>query len=88
MTHEEAIDVVFDALQQAERKHPGFPKDPVHAAGVVGEEAGSLMKAALDWTYLRGQKEHMITEASHVAAVAIRFLLDYHVMESRASVQI
>ncbi len=45
---EKAIELVFAELRYAERKFPGWPEDPVHAAAILAEEAGELVKAALD----------------------------------------
>ncbi len=72
---EHVIELVFDELRRAEQKFPGFPDDPVHAAGIIGEESGELMQAALDYYYGRGTLEQMRAEAVQTAAMAFRFLL-------------
>ncbi len=85
MTHQEIIDLVFDELKAAEKKHPGWPQDPVHAAAVLGEEVGELIQASIDFTYKVKDRpaayRNMRTEAAQCAAMAIRFLLgfDYYV---------
>ena len=43
--------MVEDELRIAETYHPEWPKDVVHGAAVVAEEAGELVQAALDATY-------------------------------------
>lgn len=69
-------------LRKAKKKHPNWPDHPAAQAGIVSEEAGELMKAALQWKYERGeaedqqivQKDAMKQEAIQTAAMAIRFL--------------
>jgi len=61
-------------LARAKRLHPHWPADPIHGAGVVCEEAGELMKAALDAEYTNGEPQDIATEAIHTAATAIRLL--------------
>jgi len=39
---------VLEELERARAKHPAFPADVVHQAGIVSEESGELMKAAID----------------------------------------
>lgn len=69
-------------LRKAKKKHPNWPDHPAAQAGIVSEEAGELMKAALQWKYERDENEyiqkkqilHMQEEAIQTAAMAIRFL--------------
>jgi hypothetical protein len=69
-------------LRKAKKKFPNWPDHPAAQAGIVSEESGELMKAALQWKYERGktddhqmkQKEEMKQEAIQTAAMAIRFL--------------
>ncbi len=69
-------------LRVAKRKHPNWPDHPAAQAGIVVEEAGELMKAALEWKYQRDTNEyvqrkqiqHMKDEAIQTAVTAIRFL--------------
>lgn len=77
MSHgEKAIDLVFNELRDAERKFPGWPEDPVHAAAILAEEAGELQKAALDYYYGRHEgTDEMEKEAAQAGAMAIRFLI-------------
>ncbi len=84
MTKLEVVDLVLKELRKAEEKFPGFPTDPVHAAAIVAEEAGELVQAALDHSYMR-EGSPMMKEASHVAAMGIRFLLSLRDMERRPS---
>lgn len=77
MNADEVITKVFAALREAEQKHPGWPVDPIHAAGILCEEAGELMQASLDFTYRPSQNGYarMTEEAAQAAAMGIRFLL-------------
>ncbi len=69
-------------LRSAKKKHPNWPDHPAAQAGIVVEEAGELMKAALEWKYQRSvvelvaseQINAMRDEAIQTAAMAIRFL--------------
>ena len=83
-----ALGVVSDIvaeLERAERKFPGFPNDPVHAAAIIVEEAGELQQAALQFTYEGGGFDDMCKEAVHTGAMALRFLLNIHMMWKRPS---
>ena len=77
MVDPDPIKKIFEELQKAEDKFPGFPVDPVHAAAILAEEAGELVQAALDYYYGREpNKVRMGKEAALVGAMAIRFLLN------------
>jgi len=88
MTGEEAIAEVFSALKRAEELHPGWPMDPIHAAGIVAEEAGELVQAAIDMVYSNRQPKDMALEAAQVAAMGIRFLLAMNMYSSLPSIQV
>jgi len=75
MTRAEAIAAVEAEIDRATATWKGWPRDPVHAAGVVAEEAGELMQAAMNHTYTWGNADHMMTEAVQTAATAIRFII-------------
>ena len=63
------------ALERAQTKHPKWPTDPIHAAGIVSEESGELQKAILEATYEGASHDHVREEALDVAGAALRFLL-------------
>jgi hypothetical protein len=69
------MDSVMRELTRAEGKFPSWPEDVVHAAAVVAEEAGELVKAALDAYYGRGPVVQAVIEAEQTAAMAIRFAM-------------
>lgn len=70
------------ALRHAKKKHPNYPDHVCAQAGIVVEEAGELMRAALQWKYERGSIKasdlqlliNLQGEALHTAAACIRFL--------------
>jgi len=79
---EQIMELVFSELRKAEEKFRGFPIDAIHGAAIVGEEAGELLQAALDWNYGRyGNKACMKREACQAAAMALRFLFNLEYME-------
>lgn len=69
-------------LRKAKKKHPNWPDHIAAQAGIVCEESGELMKAAMEFKYekekdgklIKVQKEQIRTEAIQTAAMAIRFL--------------
>ena len=72
--HKPALQIILDELKKAKKKWPYWLDDPVHAAGVLNEEAGELMQACLDFSYSQGSIDQMQLEAAQVGAMAIRFL--------------
>lgn len=77
-----SIDSIFSDIAsevgKAEMKFPGWPEDPVHGSAIISEEAGELTQSCLDWYYLRqSESRKMRKEALHVAAMAIRFLINF-----------
>lgn len=67
---------VLDELVRAEKIHPNYPSDPVHAAAIISEEAGEIVKAVnniIDGKKT-GRDSDYKTEAIHCAAMCIRFL--------------
>lgn len=87
MTLDDYVGMVFDELRRAERKFPGFPTDPVHAASIVSEEVGELTKAVNEYTYEGGSFENITKEAVQSAAMALRFLFNMESLRRRPSDQ-
>lgn len=56
MTHniEEIMGCIWKELDRAQSLHPRWPADIVHAAGIVAEESGELIRAALRYSYGEG----------------------------------
>lgn len=73
---QEAIDFIISELDKARVKHPIFPTDIVHCAGILVEEAGETMQAALNVTYHGGKMRDFKEELGHSGAMAIRNLIN------------
>lgn len=71
-----AIDMIFDELEAAEKKHPDWPDDVVYASAILNEEAGELTQACLDMHFQPSMEnyERVLKEAAQTGAMAIRFL--------------
>ncbi len=65
---------ILDELDQAKGKHPKWPKDNIHAAAIVAEESGELIRASLIAQYENGYILNLETEAIQTGAMALRFL--------------
>lgn len=84
MNIDEAILLIKQELSKAEKIHPEWPTDKIHAAAIVSEESGELVQACNDYVndiFDRSTKEKyhkivMQTEAIHTAVTAIRFLIN------------
>lgn len=74
---DKAINQILGELAKAVQKFPQWPQDPVHAAGIVSEEAGELMQAVLDSIYQpdKENKGDVELEAMQTAVTAIRFIM-------------
>jgi hypothetical protein len=72
----EAMLDVWVELAAAREKHPRWPVDVIHQAAVLAEEAGEVVKAALDMTYAGGSVKDVYKEARQVGAMAIRLLVN------------
>lgn len=70
----EAMVSVITELESARRKHPKWPKDPIHEAAIVAEESGELIRASLQYNYEDGMNEEIEKEAIQTAAMAVRLL--------------
>lgn len=74
MNRTEALRLVSAELKRARKLHPIWPTDTIHAAAIVGEEAGELVRAALNHRYASGTLDACDVEAIQTAATCIRFL--------------
>ncbi|MDU3932748.1 MAG: hypothetical protein E7G96_04910 [Serratia liquefaciens] len=82
---QEAISQISDELAAAEKKHPTWPTDIIHASAILNEEAGELTQAAIDYHYDIGSLEAIRREAAQVGAMAIRVLINLPYAERPAS---
>ncbi|MHB8149962.1 MAG: hypothetical protein ACYDIB_07345 [Desulfobulbia bacterium] len=69
------IGLIFEELRLAEAKHPGWPEDQIHAAAILAEEVGEVVKAAIDHEWAGGSIDEIRKEAAQVGAMALRLLL-------------
>lgn len=90
------IEDIFDEIRteynSASYKFPKWSTDPIHAAMVVAEESGELMKAVLQQTYEphKTSMKEVKLEAIQTATMAIRFLMSlekYKFNESEQHIQ-
>ena len=72
---DEAIEIVFSELRAAEKKHPGWPLDLIHSVGIITEEVGEAMQAAIECEYRQASREPLRKELAQVGAMAIRALI-------------
>ncbi|MFS7242298.1 hypothetical protein AB6849_18445 [Serratia proteamaculans] len=80
-----AITQIKEELAVAEKKHPTWPTDTVHATAILNEEAGELTQAAIDYHYHNGSLEKVRREAAQVGAMAIRVLINLPYAERPAA---
>jgi NTP pyrophosphatase (non-canonical NTP hydrolase) len=69
MQRHTVLHLIYKEVSRARKLHPDWPSDPIHAAAIVSEEAGELVRACNDLDMTSS-----LDEAVHVAATAIRFL--------------
>ena len=81
---EEVIQMIQAELARAEIKHPSWPSDQIHAAAIVTEECGELMRAAVQYELEKGSIENIEEEAIQTAATCIRLLKDIRARRRRA----
>lgn len=79
MNTDYVIQLIFDELRAAEKKHPGWPEDKIHAVGIIIEEAGESMQAAIDLVYNNGDIDHLKKELAQTGAMCIRALIDLEI---------
>jgi hypothetical protein len=74
---DDVLEAVRHTIAVARQKHPKWPSDdPIHAAGIVAEEAGELVAAALQARYEGKAAARCRAEAWHVIATAVRFITE------------
>lgn len=71
------LSLIVAELDKAMRKHSHWPDaDIIHAAAIVAEESGELVRASLQYHYEGGDHAETTKEAIQTGAMAIRFLLN------------
>jgi len=71
-----AIDAILNELFRAERLHPLWPDDPVHAVAVLAEEAGEAIRAANDMKWKGEDTVKLRRELIQTGAMAVRCLIN------------
>lgn len=74
MKTETILSLILAELDRAEKLHPNWPQDLIHASAICTEELGEMVQATLNHFEGKGSKQKIIVEAVHAAAMAIRFL--------------
>lgn len=69
-----AMVAILEELDRAERLHPRWPTDPVHAAAILAEEAGEVIQAANNLKWHGGRVEDVEKEAIQTGAMVLRLL--------------
>lgn len=70
--------MMVQELRRAEQKHPQWTSDAVHAAGILAEESGEAMQAAVDFN-ATGDHDHLVcleAETVQTGAMCLRLLLN------------
>lgn len=78
MTDEEVFMAVRIELRSARRQHPNWPEDMVHAASVITEEQGEVIKAVNNVYWKQGHDTIMDIryEAIQAMTTLVRFLTE------------
>jgi hypothetical protein len=76
---------VLEELTAAEENYPLYPTDVIHAAAIVSEEAGELVRAANNVYYddTPEHRQNLLTEAIQTTAMGLRFLLEIGNLKAR-----
>ncbi|QQO90184.1 hypothetical protein pEaSNUABM5_00042 [Erwinia phage pEa_SNUABM_5] len=70
--------MMVEELDRAEIKHPEWTSDAVHAAGILAEESGEAMQAAVDFN-ATGDRDNLVcleSETIQTGAMCLRLLLN------------
>jgi NTP pyrophosphatase (non-canonical NTP hydrolase) len=67
---------ILAELDRSEQKHPNWPSDQIHAAAVIAEEAGELVRAVNEETWKGADPKLSDEEAVQTAAMCLRFILN------------
>ncbi len=61
-------------LKRAKSIHPNWPKDPIHQAAIITEEAGEVLQAANNYVYHTASQDKIREEVIQTAAMCLRWL--------------
>lgn len=77
MSIDAALMLIRQEVERAQRKHPVWPASQTHAAAIVCEEAGELIKEALHLEHENcGDEAEYLKEAIQTGASAVRLLMN------------
>lgn len=82
MESDRVVELIIAELKAAEKKHPGWPDDKIHAAAIMAEEAGEAVKASIDYEYAMTEDlesvalKEFIKETAQTGAMAMRILMN------------
>lgn len=71
------IESCLDELVRAEIEHPKWPKDMIHQAAILSEEAGEFVQAVNDHVWKGADAKKIQREAIQVGAMVLRFLKNF-----------
>ncbi len=75
-----AMDEIINELARAERLHPVWPADPIHAVAIMMEEAGESVQAANDVVHLGAPvSDSLRKELIQTGAMVLRVLMHLEV---------
>jgi len=74
MDENQIFELISKELESARKKWPMFVDDVIHAVGIVNEESGESMQAALDVVYDNGSIENLKKELIQTAAMCVRVM--------------
>lgn len=73
MTQQIYHDIEAEKLR-AEKQHPYWPEDIIHAVSIMNEEAGESIRAALNYMYHDGTMQELKEELIQTGAMVVRCL--------------
>ena len=68
--------IISSEYIEAKNKHPNWPTDEIHQTAIVQEEAGEMIRAALNYKYEGARYSEIHKEAVQTAAMGLRFLVE------------
>ena len=71
---EQVMHSLYQEIERAESKHPGWPTDPLVGLSVISKEMGEANQAAIEHTFRQAPDDDIRKEVEHIACTAIRFL--------------
>jgi len=83
VTRQEALDLINFEVTRASGKFPSWQTDGIHAASVLAEEAGEVVKEANQMAYEphKTSLNKIKEEAIQTGAMAVRFLMSLNKYE-------